>query len=384
MKPIYIAAILFTMFATACGSKDEKAKDSKAEATLKDTASNTVQLTPAQMQNAGVALGKLEQRNISTVLKVNGAIDVPPQNMVSVSVPLGGYLKSTKLLPGLHVSKGETIAVIEDAQYVQLQQDYLTASSKLVYAQKEFERQSELNKSKASSDKALQQAQDEYNTQQVTVKALAEKLWLIYINPDKVTAGTITRSISIPSPINGFVSKVNVNIGKYVNAADVLFEIVNPADIHLALNVFEKDVTKLHVGQKLAAYTNINPAKKYPCEIILIGKDFSDDHSVVVHCHFEQYDESLIPGMFMNAEIEVNSSQADALPDDAIVNYENKQFVFISRGNNKFEIVEVKTGASENGYTEITSDKQKLTAQAIVTKGAYSLLMKMKNTDEEE
>ena len=84
----------------------------------------------------------------------------------------------------------------------------------------------------------------------------------------------------------GIVTKVNVNIGKYVNPSDVLFEIVNPSDIHLALTVFEKDVNKLSVGQQLVAYTNNNPSKKYPCEIILIGKDFSSDKAIEVHCHF--------------------------------------------------------------------------------------------------
>lgn len=383
MKPIYLLAIITTVLFAAC--EGDKPEEGKEETTKKDTASNTVQLTPAQMKNAGIALGKLEQRNISSILKVNGAIDVPPQNMVSISVTLGGYLKSTTLLPGMHVSQGETIAVMEDAQYIQLQQDYLTAISKLSYAQKEFNRQSELNQSKASSDKALQQAQDEYNAQQVLVKALAEKLRLIHLNPDKLSPGSITRSISIPSPINGFVSKVNVNVGKYVNASDVLFEIVNPADIHLALDVFEKDVNKLSTGQQVMAYTNNNPAKKYPCEIILIGKDFAEDRSVKVHCHFKEYDKSLIPGMFMNAEIEVQGVQAEVLPEDAVVNYENKQFVFVSTGSNTFQVVEVKTGTTENGYVEITGDnKPKLSGQAIVTKGAYSLLMKMKNTGEEE
>jgi len=181
------------------------------------------------------------------------------------------------------------------------------------------------------------------------------------------------------SPIDGFVSKVNVNIGKYVNPTDVLFDIVNPTDIHLALNVFEKDVNKLSTQQKVVAYTNTNPEKKYNCEIILIGQDLSQERSVTVHCHFEQYDKTLIPGMFMNAEIELKSSNAFVLPEDAIVSFDDKRFVYVSKGNNVFEMYEVKTGSNENGFTEILTDA--ISSKDIVIKGAYSLLMKMKNTE---
>jgi membrane fusion protein, heavy metal efflux system len=378
MKQVIILIAVISMI-SACGS--QQATEEKAET---KTDENVVTLTDAQLKNAGIQTGKLEQQSISSILKVNGVIDVPPQNMVSISVPLGGYLKSTKLLPGMHVKKGESIAIIEDQQYIQLQQDYLTAKVKLVFAKQEYERQRELNQSKAASDKVYQQALADYTSMDVLVNSLSEKLKLIGINPVTRNAGNISKSVSIPSPISGFVSKVNVNIGKYVNPADVLFEIVNPSDIHLALTIFEKDINKLFIGQKLIAYTNTNPEKKYPCKIILIGKDFSNDRSVEVHCHFANYDKSLVPGMYMNAEIEVKSDSVFALPSDAIVNYENKQYVFISKGDNQFEIREVKTGNSENGFTEIRlSDNQNLKDDILVTKGAYTLLMKMKNTSEE-
>jgi membrane fusion protein, heavy metal efflux system len=375
--------VLFFSILIIAGCGEDKKAEVKTEETVTAT-ETTVQLTDDQMKNAGIATGKLELKNISAVLKVNGTIDVPPQNIVSVSVPLGGYLRSTRLLPGMHVSKGQSIATLEDPQYIQLQQDYLTAKAKLVYAEQEYNRQKELNQSKASSDKVLQQAQAELTSQNIMVRSLAEKLRLININPDRLSAGTITRSISIFSPINGFVSKVNVNIGKYSNPSDVLFEIINPADIHLALDVFEKDVNKLFTGQKLLAYTNTNPTKKYPCKIILIGKDFSADRAVEVHAHFESYDKTLIPGTFMNAEIETQNSNAYVLPSDAIVTYENKQYVFVEKGKNIFEITEVITDSTQNGFTQITDEAVKtLTDKKIVVSGAYNLLMKMKNTSDE-
>jgi membrane fusion protein, heavy metal efflux system len=376
MKQLIIL-INITLLLTSCGGN--KAEEKKTET---NTTENVVTLTDAQLKNAGIQTGKLEQQSISSVLKVNGKIDVPPQNMVSISVPLGGYLKSTKLLPGMHISKGEVLAVMEDQQYIQLQQDYLTAKAQFSFNESEYNRQKELNESKATSDKVFEQTKATYQTQNILIKSLEEKLKLIGVNPNKIGVNSISRSINIYSPINGFVSVVNVNIGKYVNPADVLFELVNPTDIHLALMIFEKDVDKLFIGQKLIAYTNSQPDKKYPCEIILISKNLSDESSAEVHCHFEQYDKTLLPGMFMNADIEVKSNNAMALPDDAIVRFENKQYVFIAKGKNQFEMKEVKTGNSENGFTEIMID-EKFAAETFVLKGAYNLLMKMKNTADE-
>ena len=376
MKQLIILSNIVLLLASCGSSKTEEKKS------VSQTNENIVTLTDAQFKNSGIQSGKLEQQSISSVLKVNGKVDVPPQNMVSISVPLGGFLKSTKLLPGMYVSRGQVIAVMEDQQYIQLQQDYLTAKAQFSYNESEYNRQKELNQSKATSDKMYEQAKATYQSQNILIKSLEEKLKLIGVNPNRIGVNNISRSINIYSPINGFVSAVNVNIGKYVNPSDVLFELVNPSDIHLALTIFEKDLDKLFIGQKLIAYTNSQPDKKHPCEIILISRNFSDESSAEVHCHFVQYDKTLLPGMFMNADIEVKSNHVNALPDDAIIRFENKQYIFISKGKNQFEMVEVKTGDSENGFTEISID-EKLAKETFVLKGAYNLLMKMKNTSEE-
>ncbi|CAN5166799.1 efflux RND transporter periplasmic adaptor subunit [soil metagenome] len=373
----YLAILLITLLCSCSG-------ENKNEVQSEPLPDNRVKLTDAQFKNAGIATGKLEQRSISELLRVNGVIDVPPQNKVSISVPLGGYLKSTQLLPGMHVTKGQSIAIIEDQQYIQLQQDYLSTQARFTFAEGEYNRQKELNQSKAVSDKIFQQSETEYKTQKIALKSLAEKLRLIGINPDNLNENNLSRSINLYSPINGFVTDVNVNIGKYVSPTDVLFEIVDPTDIHLALSIFEKDINELKIGQKLVAFTNNDPDKKYNCEIILIGKDVSTDKSIEVHCHFEQYESKLIPGMFMNAEINIESDSALTLPNEAIVSYESKQYVFVSKGGNEYEMVQVQTGNSENGITAvILVDSGKYEGMDFVINGAYTLLMKLKNTNDE-
>lgn len=371
-----ILLFVIATFMVACGNNKTEEKAVEAENPT------MVTLTNEQLTNAHVMLGKLEQKSISSILKVNGKIDVPPQNMVSVSVPLGGYLKSTKLLPGMHVSKGEVIAVMEDQQYIQLQQDYLMAKAKLNFMQNEYNRQKELNQSKASSDKVFQQTESEYVSQKITLKSLSEKLKLIGINPETVNENTISKSINIYSPINGYVTMVNVNIGKYTQPSEVLFELVNPTDIHLALTVFEKDLAQIEIGQKLVAYTNNKPNQKHPCEIILVGHSVSKDRITEVHCHFLDYDRTLLPGMYMNAEIELKNNNANTLPVDAIVRFEGNQYVFVAIDKNNFEMVPVTVGATENGFIEIVNFKD-FDNKQIVTQGAYNLLMTSKNKAEE-
>lgn len=375
MKHIYILSLFIIL--SACSSKKQE-----EPATPKPGVANLVTLTAAQLASSKIETGKVEEKSISAIIKVSGKIDVPPQNMISVSMPLGGFLRSTKLLPGMHISKGEVIGVMEDQQYIQLQQDYLTTKSKLAYLEAEFLRQKELNQSKATSDKIFQQTQMDYQTQKINLGAIAEKLKLIHVNPQQVSENNISRSVNIYSPITGFVSSVKVNTGKYVNPSDILFELVNPDDIHLNLQVFEKDLTKLAIGQKLLAYTNNNPEKKHPCEISIISHDLSPERTADVHCHFEDYDKTLVPGTYMNAEIKLKSQQSPALSEEAIIAYEGVNYVFIQKAPNQFQMTAIETGTKENGFIEIMNSTS-FAGKNIVTKGAYTLLMALKNKPQE-
>ena len=343
---------------------------------------NLVSLTDAQLRNAHLEIVTLADEPITNILKVNGKIDVPPQNFVSVSIPLGGYLKSTKLLPGMKVSKGDVIAVVENPQFVQLQQDYLSAQSKLHFAQLDFRRQKELNQNQASSDKVMQQAQAEMNSQQIIMNAIAKQLELIHIQPSTVSAENIRKSAPVYSTIDGYVSKVNVNIGKYVNPSDILFELINPTDIHLNLKVYEKDLEQLRPGQLLLAYSNANPSKKYNGKIHLIGKDVDPSGMTDVHCHLDKYDQNMIPGVYMNAEIQTTATLGHALPEESIVDFEGKNYVFISEGNSNYRLAEIAVEEPQKGLVKVLNYRD-FEGKKIVSKNAYTLLMQLKNTSEE-
>lgn len=343
---------------------------------------NSIQWTGEQIKNAGLVDGYPEERTAKGILKLQGTVTVPPKSVITVSIPLGGYIKRTDLIAGMHVRKGQLLAVVEDMQYIQLQQDYLTAKEKFQLAQSEFNRQKELNAKKASSDKLFEQTSTEMQTQRIYMSSLAQKLGLLGINVKTLTASTISKTVAIHSPINGLIAKMNVNVGKYISPTDMLFELIEMSDIVLVMNAFEKDLELLSVGQTVTAFTNANPSKKYKAKIAYINKSLNDDRAAEVICKVNQYDSALVPGLFINAEAEFANEKAITVPEDAVVRWQGSFFVFSVQASGSYKMVPVEPGTVSEGYRQIKSsviDK----SSKIVVKNAYTLLMSFMNGREE-
>ncbi|MEJ5960868.1 efflux RND transporter periplasmic adaptor subunit [Pedobacter immunditicola] len=371
-----ISILTISILLSSCSS--EKAdKTPVQEQTVAET--NLVQLTPVQIKNAGIVTGRPEKRELHNTLSVNGVVSVPPENTHSISIPLGGYVKSTRLVPGMMVKRGSVLGTIEDQQYVQLQRDYLTAKNNLKLYEADFVRQKALNQTKATSDKVFQQTEREFDNQKIQVSALAEQLRLIGIHPSALTAGNISRTIKIYAPIDGYVAKVNVNTGKYVNGTDVLFELINPQNLQVNLTVLENDASKLKVGQQIMVTTNKGSGQKYNARVKLITPNIGQDHSTSVWCTLEKHDQQLLPGTFVTAVIQLSNDSVLAVPDDAVVKWDKKFYVFTDEGSHKYSMLLIEPGILSDGYTEVKSE---LPAKDIVVKNAYALLMKLKNGEE--
>lgn len=377
----FLYTVVLIFFAAACKTTTEETPN---QTPLIKVASTSLSISKPEMEIAGIQVGKITKEQVDETLRVNGTIDVPPQNMISVSFPMGAFLKQTSLLPGMQLKKGQLIASMEDESLIELQQNFLVAKSKLEFTKQDYERQKFLNESKASSDKVFQQAKVDYDMQRVLVRGLGEKLRLIGINPSLLTENNISRRVNIYSPVNGFVSKVNVNIGRFVQPTEVMFELTDPADVHVALTVFEKDLDKVKVGQKVYLNMVDEPGTKYEATVILVSKDLGENRSGNVHCHFERIPSRLKPGMFVNALIHLNNREAQAVPESAVVRFENKHFVFVQHGAGNFEMTEVQEGARFNNFIELVQPPKQVLDSAIITVNAYAALMKLKNVPEEE
>jgi cobalt-zinc-cadmium efflux system membrane fusion protein len=378
--------IIALAFLTACGSKeDKKGKDGAAPQQTK-ARGNTILFTPEQFKNGGIDTGALPMHELSTTIHVNGQVDVPPENLIAVNVPMGGFLKRTTMLPGEPVRKGQVIAEVANQDYITMQQDYLTSMSKIAFLKQELERQRILSQQQASPLKLYQQSQSDYNSEQAQAAGLAQKLRMIGIDPQRLTASNIRPAIAIVAPISGFVSKVNVNIGRYISATDVLMELVNTSDIHAALTVFEQDIPKIAIGNAVTINLPSLPDRYYPGKVILIGRALDTTHSVMVHCHFLKTDKNLLPNMFLQASIATKPQNTTALPDAAITSFEGKSYAFLAdkKGKNTlFSMVPVTVGVKENGWNEVHFNKPEFKDRQFVLKGAFSILSAMKNSGED-
>ena len=376
MKPNY-RFTLFLLAAVSCGTNKTAIDETKTAATPE----NVVTLNAAEMKTAGIEVGRPQKGTTTSYLKVSGLIDVPPQNIASISFPIGGYLQSTGLLPGMRVQKGQVLAQIQDQSLIQMQQDYLLAKARVGFLQKEYQRQKDLNATKTTSDKVLEQTESDYQTQRILVASISEKLRMVGINPVSLTENSIRRSVPVLSSIDGYVSAVHVNMGKYVLPSDVLFELVNPSDLHLTLKVFEKDLQLLKVGQKVKATLVNRLDKTYDAEISLISRNLDANRAAEVHCHFHNPGKELLPGMFANAAIAVDNKEALTVAEDAVVRWGNNQYVFLQKNGNTFEIVPVLVGTTNNGQTEISQSSIDLSNKLLILRNAYGALMKLKNTE---
>lgn len=378
MKLNSMVLVFFALFILSCSNK--KAEDASIE---ENASVSELQLNGDQLKSLGLQLGSPEKQRMSSTIQLQGKIDLPPQNMISVNFPLGGYLRNTKLIPGMQVRKGDVIALMEDQSIVQLQQDYLSAKAKYELIKQEFERQQTLYNSNAGTSKAYQIAEGEMKMQSVLVKALSEKLKLIGIDPSALNETNISGQLPIRSTINGYVSKVNVNIGKYVQPAETMFELIDPDDIHAALTIFEKDLPYIKIGNTVNIKFMGDKNGVFPAKVILVNKGVDEDRTATAHCHFTVHPNQLFPGMLIQAEVSVSDREVKVLPDEAIVRSGNQQYVFYKNAANKFVMIPVVTGLSANGKTEIQSGLEQIADGAIVLNNAYQLLGMLKNTEEE-
>jgi RND family efflux transporter MFP subunit len=378
------AISFFLILLASCNGGKNTGTENKVTEILPD---DIVELRDDQVKFANIETGLIEMRSLSGELKVSGMVTVAPQNLATVCMPLGGFVKSIALMPGNAVNKGQMLAILENQEFVDIQQNYLEAKNKLEYAEAEFNRHSELYKEDVYSQKNLQQVTADYNNLKAEVKALEQKLALIGIDPANLREDDISRSVALVSPITGYVNTVNVNIGRFVGPSDILFEIINSDKLLLELTLFEKDADKVSTDQGIRFFIN-NETEQHEAVIYQTGKSISNDKTYKVYARVNGACKNILPGMYVNAIIESSGNQVAALPSEAIVTFDDKDFIFIfekdkeenSRQYTEFRMIQVQKGVADGGYTEvILPEGFDIKAAKVVIKGAYNLLSAKKN-----
>lgn len=390
MKKINIKSIVFIsvlMFALASCGKQNKPETEGSEEVLPY---NIVELRDDQIKMADIQLDTIGIRVMSGTLKVSGTISAAPQNTAIVSMPYGGIVKSTTLLPGNSVVKGQALATIENPEFIDIQQSYLETKSKLDYVEADYNRQSELYKNDVTSKKNMEMISSEYRNLKVQLGALEQKLSIIGIKAHALNEKNISKSVVLTAPISGYIKTVNVSIGKSVLPSDALFEIVNTSKLFLQLTLFEKDASKVLLGQKIRFFIN-DEAEEHTAQIYQTAKSIDADKTYKVYATVNSTCKNVLPGMYVNATIESNGEKVQAVPAESIVNFEDKDYIFVFEKNKEedgkpfteYRMIQVKKGITDDGYTGITlPDNFNLKEAKIVVKGAYNLLSAKKNAGE--
>jgi len=354
----------------------------------------------------GIQYGTIEQKQLTATLKANGALRVPNNNKANVTSFYGGVVKSINVQLGDFVKKGQLIATIANPQFIQLQEEYLSTSSKITFAEQEVARQKELNEGNAGALKNYQSANAELKAIRTRRASLQQQIQLMGINPNSLNNGNLRSALSVTSPISGTVSNVFSKIGSYVDVSSPVAEIVDNSQLHLDLNVFEKDLPMLKVGQIIHFTLTNNAVTEYDSKIYSIGTSFENDSkSIPVHATVTGNKSGLIDGMNITAIVSLDNVTADAVPNDAIVSADGKEYIFVvtnkkaeeepqeeenkseepkaKESTTNFEKIEVIKGVSNMGFTAITLVKDIPLNAKIVTKGAFFVNAKLTNKGEE-
>lgn len=373
----FLASLLFLSTLAGCHSEADKTAAPAEQTTAAPANPEEVTLTAAQQKAAGVELSGFTWQNVTSPVTAQGTIDVPPQNKVSISAMMGGYVQKINVLPGQHVRKGEVIAVLRDPAYLKLQQDYLQARARVVFLRKELDRQRELTAEDVGARKKLEQATADFQIESAAENALAAQVKLLGLSLSRLQAGHLETDVPLTTPIDGCVTTVGVNPGQYVAPQTVLVGVVDRSDLHLMIKVFQKDAPRVQIGQQVR-FTLASGGTERTAHIILKNHAFDEaERTVELHAHLDGTVDDLLPGQYVNCRIETEGAHQRTLPEDALIQAGEVSYGYVrtgpTKGGSTFRRFKVKTGPAQGGFIAVELLETLPDTTQIVRRGAYFL-----------
>ncbi len=360
-------------------SSNQTGEDSAATTRTEKTQGQVI-LTQEQIEVSEIETGKLSKQNISETIKCTGTTKIPPENVATVSPAINGFVKDLNYLAGDFVKKGAILATLQHPDFIKLQQQYLEAKSQVEYFQAEYQRQGELTVENAASIKKMQKAKADYLTSEANYKSLKSQLELVGINTGLVEKDDFANEFKLMAPISGVVSALNANKGKLVSPEDFVYEIVNDEKLYLSFKVFERDIPRIKVGQKVVFWP-LNDHYKFEAKIQRVGIMVHDtDRSTMVHSTADNKNKALKAGMYLNASIYISERESYTIPSEAIVEYMGDDYVFV-KNNETFTLKKIDKGIEQNNFTEIIDPDESIIKSEIVTRGNYYLISKLETEE---
>lgn len=378
---ILVAALTVITFVGFSFLSQSKAETSESENQEEEIDFQNIPLSEKQVKAVDLKMGEAQEREMDAMLHVNGSLVLRAQDMGNVSSLMGGIVKNVYVKEGQMVSRGQVVATIENTDVVTLQREYYTAYKESEMARLELDRQKSLASAGAGIKKTLQMSEKNYKVAQANLLGTGRQLQQMGISTKEVATGKFTTVFPLRAPISGTVSDMQASLGSYADMQTPLMKIRNNHAVECDLNIFEKDIAKVKVGDQVLVSLTNQPGVNVSGRVYGMNQYLNKGtKSVAVHVKLDaKRGAKLFEGMYVSGQIATGRQLCMTLPDKAIVSADGKQYVFALNqqhskgGTYSFSRHEVTTGVSNNGYTEVALCKHLKKGQKIVTDNAFYL-----------
>lgn len=277
-----------------------------AEATAKSAPQETtVEAKPAAQTDTTAVDGTTAATGSARSASFNGTLEISPERLATVTLTMGGVVRTLSLLPGSYVSQGTLLATLENPEFIQLQQTYLESQAQLRFLEAEYQRQKALSQKEVASQKRLQQSEADWLAMKSRTEAAAVQLRLLGIDPERLLTTGIVPYLEVKAPIGGYISAVKVNLGSYLQAGESLCQLIDKRQALLRLTAYEKDLVGLEVGAPLKFRVNGLGGDTFEATLISIGQQVDEvNRSVELYAKVRTAHALFRPGMYVSAFVE--------------------------------------------------------------------------------
>jgi cobalt-zinc-cadmium efflux system membrane fusion protein len=372
---ILLAPVLALLMLASCGKKEDGIEVSEAP-----SESTEIQLTEEQFQTMKMEWGELHTGDFSEEIQVQGTVQIPVEGMREITTYFGGYVQDLKLIEGEEVRKSQVLFTLENPEFLRLQQDYLETKSQLAYLKAEWERQKTLAQEQISAQKNFLKAAADYEAAMAKTQSLKKQLALIAIDGETLSPATMRSKISITSPIAGFVEEVLAVPGQFLPSAAKALTLMSKEHIHVELVLFEKDASKVHIGQVVEFTSPDRPDEVLKAKIKVVGKSINAQRQINVHADLidEKEEAKLTPGMFLQARIQLDPQRSLAVPEESIIEVGEEHYILVQKlksvGAFTLQKIKVTPGAKGKHYQAIATDVALDSTAVVLIKGGFNLL----------
>lgn len=305
MKKIVISAAVAILLCYSCGNRNRTNTEATPSLST-DTISAVTAAGQMPAQDSALQADAVSgATSVGNQATFNGTLIIPPQNHATVTLTMDGTVKSTSLLPGAYIKKGELLVTLENPAFITLQQVYLDGHAQTEFLQNEYRRQQTLSREEAASQKKFQQSKADYFSMKSKMDAAAAQLSLLGVDTSVLLSDGIEPCMEIKAPISGYVSDMQMNVGKHFKAGDPLCHIIDKSNTMLRLTAYEKDLATLKAGSRIEFRVNGMGKQTFHAVLISVGQQVDDlNRSVDVYARITEQHAQFRPGMYVMARVE--------------------------------------------------------------------------------